>query len=393
VTDSVALNARVSRLSIPEAPDGLTAEWLTAALTASGVLTSERVLDARCERVGAEYGFTGVVVRIELDYERRCAGPPRSLVAKLPMATDEAVSGYRALQERDPALMRRYYERCAREERFYREIGADCAPRLYYSATDNAQARVVLLLEDVGAGRQGDVLAGCSIDEAALVVEELGVFHSRWWGDRAPASGFASFWRDPVEWQERYERRVDVFLERFADRAPPALCTAASLLRSRLADVARALHERTRSLTHGDLHLDNVLFDARAEHSVVILDWQGAALGPPAWDVAYFLCDSLSVDDRRAAEAGLLEHYVELLAEHGVTDYSVEVLRREIPLALLAQLAGTVGWLTTLDETELTDRERALQQAVLGDGRLAAALLDHDAEALLAGEDFEKDLR
>jgi streptomycin 6-kinase len=390
---SVALNACVSRLPIPETPDGLTAEWLTAALTASGVLTDERVLDARWERVGAEFGFTGVVVRIELEYERGRADLPSSLVAKLPMAKDNAVSGYRVLQERDPALMRRYYERCAREERFYREIGADCAPRLYYSAADDAQSRVVLLLEDLSAGRQGDVLEGCSIDEAALVVDELAVFHARWWGERAPASGFASLWRDPVEWQERYERRVDLFLDRFTDRAPPALCAAASLLRSRLADVARALHERTRSLTHGDLHLDNVVFDARAERSVVVLDWQGAALGPPAWDVAYFLCDSLSVDDRRAAEAGLLERYVELLAEHGATDYPVEVLRREIPVALLAQLAGTVGWLSNLDETELTDREHALQEAVLGDGRLLAALVDHDAEALLAGERFEKDLR
>jgi hypothetical protein len=60
---------------------------------------------------------------------------------------------------------------------------------------------------------------------------------------------------------------------------------------------------------------------------------------------------------------------------------------------LLAQLAGTVGWLTTLDESELTDREQALQQAVLDDGRLAAALVDHDAAALLAREGLEKDLR
>jgi Phosphotransferase enzyme family len=373
----------VTERPIPETPNGLTPEWLTAALTESGVLVEERVVGARWERVGAEYGFTGVVVRVELDYEPARDDLPGSLVAKLAMAKDDAVSGYRALQERDPALMRRYYERCAREERFYREIAADCAPRLYYSATDDAQARVVLLLEDLTAGRQGDVLEGCSIDEAALVVDELAVFHARWWGERAPASGFASLWRDPVEWQERYERRVDVFLERFADRAPPALCTAASLLRSRLADVARALHERTRSLTHGDVHLDNILFDARGAGSVVVLDWQGAAIGPPVWDVAYFLCDSLSVGDRRAAETRLLERYVELLAAHGVTDYSVEVLRRQIPLALLAQLAGIVGWLTTLDETELTDREHALQQAVLGDGRLLAALDDHDAEALL----------
>ncbi len=150
---------------------------------------------------------------------------------------------------------------------------------------------------------------------------------------------------------------------------------------------------RPRALTHGDLHLDNLLFDARARDSVVVLDWQGASLGAPAWDVAYFLCDSLSVEDRRAAEAGLLERYVELLAEHGVTDYSLEVLRREIPLALLAQLAGTVGWLTTIDETELTDRERALQQAVLGDGSPRGRPGRSRRRSTAGRRGFEKDLR
>jgi streptomycin 6-kinase len=379
------LNAGVSRLPIPETPDGLSPEWLTAALTESGVLAGEHVTAARWERVGEEFGFTGVVVRVELRYDRERGDLPASLIAKLPMAQGDTVSGYRALQERDPARMRRYYERCAREERFYREAGARCAPELYYSAADDAQTRVVLLLEDLSGGRQGDVLHGCSIDEAALVVDELAQFHAQWWGERAPASGFASMWRDPAEWQERYERQVEGFLERFGDRAPPALCAVASLLRSRLADVAEALYGRPRGLTHGDLHLDNLLFDARGARSVVVLDWQGASLGPPAWDVAYFICDSLSVDDRRAAEAELLGRYATLLAEHGVTDYSLEDLRRDIPLALLAQLAGTVGWLTTLNAEELTDRERALQEAVLGDGRLAAALVDHEVEALLAG--------
>jgi hypothetical protein len=379
------LNAGVSRLPIPETPDGLTPEWLTAALTESGALTGEQVIAARWERVGEEYGFTGVVVRVELRYDRERGDLPASLIAKLPMAQGDTVSGYRALQERDPALMRRYYERCAREERFYREVGARCAPELFYSAADDAQTRVVLLLQDLSGGRQGDVLQGCSIDEAALVIDELAPFHARWWGERAPTSGFASLWRHPGEWQERYERQVEVFLERFGDRAPPALCAVASLLRSRLADVAEALFGRPRALTHGDLHLDNLLFDARGARSVVVLDWQSTSFGAPAWDVAYFLCDSLSADDRRAAEADLLERYVRLLAEHGVTDYSLEDLRHEISLALLAQLAGTVGWLTRLDAAELTDRERALQEGVLGDGRLAAALLDHDVEAVLAG--------
>ncbi len=368
----------VAQLPIPESPDGLTPEWLSAAL-------KERVTAARWERVGEEFGFTGVVVRVELDYDRERGDLPKSLIAKLPMAKDDAVSGYRALQERDPALMRRYYERCAREERFYREIGALCAPRLYHSAADESEARVVLLLEDASGGRQGDVLQGCSIDEAALVVDELAGFHARWWGERAPASGFARVWRDPREWQERYARQAELFLERFGDRAPPALCGVASRLRSKLAVVVDALYGRPRALTHGDLHLDNLLFDARGARSVVVLDWQTVSVGAPAWDVGYFLVDSLSVDDRRAAEAELLDRYVTLLAEDGVTDYSLDDLRREIPLALLAQLAGTVGWLTTLNETELTDRERALREAVFDDGRLAAALDDHDVETLLEG--------
>ena len=372
----------VARLAIPETPDGLTPEWLTAALTESGVLAEERVAGVHWKRVGEEYGFTGVVVRVELEYEPENDALPRSLVAKLPMAQGDTVSGYRALQERDPALMRRYYERCAREERFYREIGARCAPRLYYSAVDEAQ--VVLLLEDLSGARQGDVLSGCSIEDAALVIDELAQLHASWWGDRAPANGFASAWRDPGEWQERYERQVEIFLERFGDCAPRTLVGVASLLRSRLGDVAEALYGRPRTLTHGDLHLDNLLFEARGAGSVVLLDWQTASVGPPAWDLTLFLVDSLTVDDRRAAEAELLDRYLTLLAEHGVSDYPLEELRLEMRLSLLALLAGTVGWLANLDPDELTGRERALQEAALADGRLAAALLDHDVESLLA---------
>jgi hypothetical protein len=42
-----------------------------------------------------------------------------------------------------------------------------------------------------------------------------------------------------------------------------------------------------------------------------------------------------------------------------------------------------VGWLATPDPNELSARERALQEAVLSDGRLFSALVDHDAGALL----------
>jgi hypothetical protein len=300
------------------------------------------------------------------------------------MAQEDVVSGYRAFQERDPALARRHHERCAREERFYREIGATFAPSLYYSAVDDARRRVVLLLEDLTAGRQGDVLDGCSIEDAALVIEEIAPFHARWWGERAPVRAFPRGGGDHDARQERYAGQADLFLERYGDALPAALRSVIDRLRSRLAGIRAKLGAGAQTLIHADLHLDNVMFDARGDgRSALVLDWQTASVGSPAWDVALFLFGSLSVQDRRAAEAMLLDRYTTLIAEHGVRGYGVDDLRHDCRLALLAVLAGTVGWLTNLDPSELADRERALQEAVLADGPLVAALLDHDAIALL----------
>src|SRR5262249_37654068 len=113
---------------------------------------------SRCRARGGAHRngirVTGVVVRVFLRYERPTRGAPRSMVAKLPMAETAQMSGYRAVQERDPERVQRYYERAAREVRFYRDVGAAFAPRMNYADSDDANRRVVLLLEDVSGGRQ-----------------------------------------------------------------------------------------------------------------------------------------------------------------------------------------------------------------------------------------------
>jgi hypothetical protein len=369
-------------VQIPENAEDVTPEWLTAALTGAGVLHEGRVVAARWERVGEEFGFTGLVGRVEVRYEEPAGELPASLIVKLPMATCETASGWRARQERDPALMRQYYERCVRECRFYRETPVTFAPRLYHAAADDASQRAVLLLEDLSGGRQGDVLRGCSTEDAALVIDELAPFHAQWWGERALASGFPVSGQDPQVRQERYAARVDLFLERFGDRLPTDLVEVLDRLRSQLVVVGEALRARAKTLIHADLHLDNVLFDARGDgRSVTVLDWQTVCVGPPVSDVALFLFDSLSVEDRRAAESELLERYIGLLSMNGVRGYSIEELRRDCGLALLLVLAGTVGWLATVDQ-DATARERALQDAVLTEGRLFTAVLDHGAAIL-----------
>jgi hypothetical protein len=367
---------------IPETPNDVTPEWLTAVLTDAGVLQAGCVTGAQWEPVGEEYGFTGLVVRVELRYQEAAGELPASLIVKLPMATGENVSGWRARQERDPALMRQYYERCVREHRFYSETPVAFAPRLYYSAANEAQQSVVLLLEDLSGGRQGDELDGCSVEDARIVIDQVAPFHARWWGDRALASGFPVSGQDPRARQERYAGQVEPFVERYGDRLPNGLVDVLDRLRSQLVVVADALHTREKTLIHADLHLDNMLFDARGDgRSVTVLDWQTVGVGPPAIDVALFLFGSLSVKDRRAAENELLERYAGLLSRNGVREYTIEELRYDCGLALLLLLAGTVGGLTAVDQGA-TARERALRDAVLTKGRLFTAVLDHSAGIL-----------
>ena len=374
----------MARLPIPAGPDDLTPEWVTEALRETDVLRGGLVAEVEWERVGTEYGFTGLVGRAHLRYENAPSESPRWVIAKLPMAETAEISGYRAVQERDSARMARYYERAAREVRFYRQVGAGFAPTMYYADSDDASRRVVLLLEDVSGGRQGDVLFGCSIDDAANVIQELAPFHARWWGDRAPRSDFPRSGSDPRARQEVYGRQVDPFLARYGDGLPSAVVAVVSGLCSQLASVAEALYDGPETLIHADLHLDNMIFGRRGHgRSVTVLDWQTVSIGSPASDLSLFVTDSLAVEERRAGETDLLESYVTLLAAHGARNYSVEELRADCGRALLLRLAGTIGWLTNVTGDDLTARERALQNAAITNGRLATALVDYDTAALL----------
>jgi Phosphotransferase enzyme family len=376
--------APLARLPIPAGPDDVTPEWLTAALGEGGVLPSSRVADAKWERVGADYGFTGLVARVHLGYNGGAGEQPGSLIAKLPMAETADMSGYRAVQERDPVAMRRYYERAAREVRFYREVGAAFAPTMYYADSDDGNRRVVLLLEDLSGGRQGDGLAGCSIADAVHVMEVLAPFHARWWGERASRLNFPRARGDLRGRQERYAQQAELFLAQYGDALTAAVIEIISGLRFRLAAVAEALYSGPETLIHADLHLDNMIFDPPGDpRSVIVLDWQTVSVGPPASDLRFFLSDSLSVEDRRAAETTLFKRYATLLAANGVRNYSVEELRSDCGRALLLLLAGTIGWLMNMSGDDLTVRERALQNAAITDGRLVAALLDYNAGALI----------
>jgi hypothetical protein len=331
---------------VPAGPEDVTPEWLTS------VLRTE-VATAEWQTIGQGFGFTGLVGRVTMT--------GASVVVKLPMAEGETISGYRAMAQRDV-----YFRRAALEARFYREIEDAPVPRLCYAAVDEANERVVIVLEDLTSARQGDDLHGCSVEDASRVVERIAPFHARWRG-RAP-DGFPR-WGDRIEARQAgYDRNFGVFLERFGDRLPAEARTIAERLRPRLAEVVAPLVAREQTLIHGDLHLDNVLFDAPPDGRPVILDWQTPCIGPAILDVVMFVFGSLSVGDRRSAADDLL------------AGYPLDEIRR----ALLSMFAGVVGGLARPNLDELKGRERELVEATVDDEQYVSALLDYGTSEVLA---------
>ena len=264
------------------------------------------MIAAGWERVGEEYGFTGLVRRLELRYDgvdKKSAFVARREAAAGARLRPSPVTGRSRSVIRSGG--RRYYERAAKEVRFYREIGASCAPELYHAAADDEAQQVVLLLEDLTGGRQGDVLRGCSVEDAGLVLRELASFHARWWGERAPT--------DCVPADEQACRRPG----RSASTTTPTSSWSgtATASRPKPADLIDRLRTDSRPRRNGARRRPSDAGPRRpapgqpqsstlgVRDPVTVLDWQTVAVGPPClWIFALFLYGSLAPDDRRAAE-------------------------------------------------------------------------------------------
>lgn len=266
-------------------------------------------------------------------------------------------------------------ERAARELWFYQQIAAHgqvSAPRLYAGAADPDGGQVVLLLEDVAPAVQGDVLQGCSAEQATIVVQTMARFHAAWWQHPAldTLAWLSDGSSDADARQARYSAMADEFLDRYGARFDQRIRVLVGQLRTSYDRLLQILATPPHTLIHGDLHLDNILFHlGTSERHVTILDWQSIARGRGVLDLALFLADSLTSETRRACEAELLDDYHALLVAHGVEDYSHDDLLRDYRLALLRQFAGLVGWLGAVEVATLAGRERALVEEMLRGAR------------------------
>jgi len=298
-------------------PARVTPAWLGAVLRASGALPQDGdVTGFASEPVGT--GQVGRNVRFTLELSRPVEGAPASVVGKFP--SDDPVS-------RATGVAQGNY---LKEVRFYQELAATVGirtPRCFHAAYDPATSDFCLVLEDLAPARQGDQIRGCSVDQAALALEELARLHAPRWNDPA---------LDALEWLNRrspegaqivqalYTSVWPGFKARYGERLPPDVLAAAEGLGPRLRDWMLG-PEGPRAVTHGDYRLDNMLFGtSEGGHPLAVVDWQTPGHGAPLGDASYFLGAGLPVELRRRHERDLLREYHRRLLAEGVTGYDFE---------------------------------------------------------------------
>ncbi|WP_370332989.1 phosphotransferase [Mycolicibacterium hippocampi] len=332
-------------VSVPGGVDELTPRWLSDRLGTT-------VTEVRVERIAQDTGFSSLLYRLHLT-----AGDevPATLIAKLPAQSEargamELLGGYR------------------RELAYYRHVAGRApmaTPQVYAAEMAEDSVDFVLLLEDLRDWENADHLAGLDMDGARLCIEALAGLHG-WSCDSANQSVLQHFpsldtplARDLL--LPAFAPGWQIYRDHCTGSVPAGLARFAETFAERAAAALPVLTERD-MLLHGDIRADNLFFDG---DRMKVVDFQFAARGAGAADIAYLVTQGLPSRMRQGHDQALVRYYLDHLAGHGVTDYSFDDAWRHYRFAAVYLMVLPVitlnGWDTLPQRSRqlcltLTDR-------------------------------------
>jgi hypothetical protein len=358
--------------TVPRAPEELTPAWLTSCLRHAGALGAASVIGFGAERIGVGRGFAGRLYRLRLRYDAVEPGAPATMIGKFIAVHDTTVAMMHAIGG------------YLREVRFYRELAGKAEipmPRCYLAHYDLEARTFLLLLEDLAPSEAVDIATGFSVEQAKVMLEHAARMHARYWGRTEGLEWLALDENVVQTLRERYLATIDDFVVRFGARFPELARIARKMAWVFQGDeFLRELRGSPMTLTHGDLHVENVLFPTAAGGRLAVVDWQSAILTRyGAGDVTRIVAMGLRPELRRAHEDELLRHYHAVLRAHGVRGYSLRKLRARYRQEMAAQVLIAVVAFGSLD----FDVDRGEMLTELFGGRLNQALVDLRFEALL----------
>ncbi len=177
------------------------------------------------------------------------------------------------------------------------------SPTCWFQGHDPDSDDFVVVMEDLSGHRLCDQVSGCSPADAELVVDALAALHAQWFGNDepspTPSSSGRAIRRTPSTTRKPRRPTGRCSRSASASHVPDAMRRVGE----RWFEIGPALMEETANhpwtLAHGDVRLDNIFFDD-ANADIKVVDWQISYRNSVRSITLYFMCQSLSVEDRRA---------------------------------------------------------------------------------------------
>ena len=339
-------------MSFPTAPEAMSPAWIAEKLGQA----PDALRGFTASKVGT--GQMCDSFRLTLDWAGE-VDAPATIIAKCP-SHDEA--------SRNIAKLTGTY---IKEVSWYRDLAATSgvpAPACYFHAIEEDEVEFVLLLSDLAPARQGDQLAGRDLDGLVPCIEAVAKLHAYRWDDpRLADMPFIA--RDNGDLiRAMFPQLYLGFRERYAERLAPEVLDLGAGIVDRL-DGYLSREPAARSLVHGDLRIDNILF-APDGGACWLVDWQTLGRGSGATDLAYLIGTSIADPfERAAADRPAFDHWIAALRTAGV-DPDIDALWTDYRIGALSGYFMAVFASMSVERTERGDEmfavmaERPARQAL-----------------------------
>ncbi len=401
------------RVRVIRGPGDLSEEWVTSVYQMRGFLGAEgRVTKVSVKPLGGGLGVMGDIALVHVELEGATDGAPTGFVAKfcpqqifgLPRFLDETMA------KRMFGTEARWYNDFMEEE-----IGLP-KPQAYFVGAKLKHRKpwrrspVFCMLIELMPPPLYSLTGGCDhLPHLLNVVEGLATFHALWW--EAPK-------KKPVEYipsARDYGGIVVPLVALFSRKcfAPLARCFGEvygpvlawkPLLKGRHKRLVRMMVEAPLTLTHGDVHLDNIFFDDKWRNAsggggFKLIDFGNMQFLQGCFDVASLLGTCIEPAARAAHEKTLIEAYhrklVDGLSHEAAAAYPLERCWRDYRLNLWRMVIN-VAYVckTTFDKDRkkgtgiyaetLTKSDASLKATYdARNRRLVAALVDNDFRSII----------
>ena len=320
------------------------------------------------EQIGQGVGLMGDIFRMSLTYASSNHEQPASVVVKLPSSFEENRQQGIALGMFDAEI------------RFYRELAPSTPaglPRIFHAEIIDGTADFVIVMEDLSNFSLVSQADGMSADQARSAVKVLAQIHAVWWNrvQVADLEWIPSMISARIEYVDQLLIQIlPVFADGFSQYLPAGGLAVYEKFAGNYLNINRVLAERSPwTLAHQDYRVENLLFKPG---KAVVLDWQGIGRGPGAYDLAYLLSGSMTVDARREQESSLVTLYHQTLIESGVENFSFEQAWDDYGHAQM--MGGLATAMVTAGTLDLSN-ERGVQLVASMAERHVQAALDHNA--------------